>query len=128
MRPARAAIAAASLGLAACATITTAAGRRLGLSSPEFRAYAETVFRRQNEVGTELGLAIDDRAATAGTEPAALDAAEDRLLAACAALNAMAAARRDDRPVTLSQRLESARSVPDCERATDAAAAALARR
>ena len=51
------------LVLCACASVTTAAGERLALTSPEFRAYVERVFREQNRVASELAFELEDAAA-----------------------------------------------------------------
>jgi hypothetical protein len=114
-------LAAVTLVGSGCA-VTTADGRRLGAASEPFRAYVESVFRAQNEVLTELAFALEEPGAVAE-----LTAAEDLLLAACAPLNELAAAARDRQRRGARERLRAARSAPDCERATLAAAAALER-
>ena len=58
-------------------------------------------------------------------EVPALAGAEQGLLAACAGVNELATARRDARRLGLRRSAELARGVPDCERAAQAAAAAL---
>ena len=111
--------------LAGCAaTITTADGRRLALSAPEFPAYVETVFREQNRVATELAFALED-APEDGAASKRLSAAEDVLLAACADLNELATLRRDERRTGLKLKLETAKSAPRCETATLEAKRAL---
>jgi len=119
----RAALLIAVLALAACATVTTDDGTRLSLASAEFRAYVERVFREQNRVADELAFALESGGAGA-TE---LEEAEQGLLDACAGLNELATARRDERRLGLAQRAEAARGVPDCERAARAAALAVQR-
>ena len=112
--------------LAGCAAVTTADGERLRVTSDKFRDYAESVFRRQNRIATELAFALED----ADPDGAAFDelaAAEDELLAGCAGLNEVAAAARDGERLGNGRRLAAARQAPDCERAADAAAAVLAR-
>ena len=48
----------AALALTGCATtVTTVQGQRLRTTSPEFRSYAEEVFRAHNEVATSLAYA-----------------------------------------------------------------------
>ena len=79
-------LAAAAALLAACA-VTTADGTRLGLTSSEFRAYVERVFRDQNKVASDLEFALDDATASGGAVPPELAAAEDALLKACAGVN-----------------------------------------
>lgn len=106
---------------AGCAAVHTADGRRIGVATPAFRSYVETVFREQNAVGTELAFALED-----GTGGSDLAAAEDALLAACAELNRLAAAERDGRRLPNAERLHAARSAPECERAAAAARVALA--
>jgi hypothetical protein len=117
--------------VAACAAVTAADGRRIPFGSSEFRAYVESVFREQNKTATDLAFALDEVTIADDTSPGAarareLGAAEDALLAACAGLNELAAARRDERSVNLRRSAASARKAPECERATLAARAALA--
>ena len=112
---------AAAFALHGCAAVPTADGGRLKLTSPEFRAYVERVFREQNRVADELAFALDGAAAPA----AGLAAAEQSLLEACAGVNELATARRDERRLGLRRRAASARSVPACERATLEAAKLL---
>ena len=107
--------------LAGCAAVTTADGQRLGLTSAEFRAYVERVFRDQNRVASDLGFALEDR-----TDPA-LAAAEDTLLAACAGVNELATLRRDDQRPGIKRGSAAAHTVPRCEAATRDARAALER-
>lgn len=107
-----------ALLLAGCAgVITTADGRRLALTAPEFPAYVESVFRQQNQVATDLAFALED-APDDGAVAARLSAAEDALLAACTDLNELATLRRDDRRTGLRLKLETAKSAPRCEAAT----------
>jgi hypothetical protein len=111
---------------AGCATVTTGHGERLRISSDEFAAYAERVFREQNRVASDLAFALADAEDEDGPKYRALAAAEDALLDACAGLNEVAARRRDgERPGAL-RGLRAAREAPGCERATTAAEAALA--
>lgn len=117
----RAAYLGATMALAGgCATVTTTDGQRLRLTSAEFRNYVESVFREQNRVADEL--AFEQESPAADT----LDAAEAVLLTACAGVNELATARRDERRLGLGRRLEAARGVPACEEATRAAQEALA--
>jgi hypothetical protein len=118
----RAPLLVATLALQACAAVSTAGGEELALRSPEFRAYVERVFREQNRVADALAFALEAEPARA--EPAA---AEQALIDACAGVNELATSRRDDRRLALRTRLAAARSVPDCERATQSAAALLER-
>ncbi len=114
---------AAAVALHGCAAVSTVDGERLELASPEFRAYVERVFREQNRVADELAFALD------GVPPRAdLAAAEQTLIEACALVNELATARRDQRRLGLRRSAVGARSVPDCERATRSAAALLAGR
>ena len=106
--------------LPGCATVVTADGESLGPTSDEFRAYVERVFREQNRVSDELAFALESVPA-----PAELVAAEQVLLAACADINELATARRDEQRLGLGHRARAARSVPDCERAARSAAATL---
>ena len=104
-----------------CAAVPTADGERLRLTSPEFRAYVETVFREQNRVADAVAFALEAPGSDDG-----LAAAEEQLLAACAGVNELATARRDQTELALKRRARAARTVPDCERATRAAEARLA--
>lgn len=99
----------------------TADGQRLSLRSAEFRDYVERVFREQNRVADAVAFALD----TPGPEVPELAAAEQELLAACAGVNELATARRDQQRLSMADSLRAARSVPDCERATRAAEARL---
>jgi len=114
--------------LAACAAVTTADGRRVAFGSSEFRSYVEAVFREQNRAASDLAFAIEDATGPDGAEPPELAAAEDALLGACAGLNELATARRDEQRLGLRQSADAARKAPACERATLAAQAALAAR
>ena len=110
----------ATVIMVGCAVLT-ADGSRLTLTSPEFRGYVERVFREQNRVADQFAFALEGERAA----PAAVTAAEQALLDACAALNELATARRDERRLGLRQRSAAARSVPDCERTMRVSAATL---
>ena len=108
---------------AGCAgTITTTDGRQLRLDSAEFQGYVERVFREQNQTATALAFAQD--AATGGRYERLLEL-EDALLEACAALNTLASARRDERTLGLRAQARMARTAPDCEAAAQRAQADL---
>lgn len=109
-----------------CATVTTADGQRLPIASERFADYAESVFRRQNRIATELAFALED---VPEQDPAfgELEAAEESLLTECAGLNEAAAAARDGDRIAVRRQIGAARKAPDCERAAAAAAATLAR-
>jgi len=115
-----AALFAATAILAGCAVLT-ADGERLALTSPGFRAYVERVFREQNRVADRFAFALEGER----DAPAGVMAAEQALLDACAALNELATARRDDRHLSLRQRSTAARSAPTCERTMRASVATL---
>lgn len=112
---------AAAIALSGCAAVTTADGERLTLTSPEFRSYVERVFREQNRLADELAFAVED-----GKGSAAIAAAEDALLEACAGVNQLATAQRDRQRLGIKRSASAARSVPQCEATSRAAAAALA--
>lgn len=112
----------ALLLLAGCAAVSSADGERLRLASPEFRAYVERVFRDQNRVADAVAFALE-----APGSNAELAAAEERLLAACAGVNELATARRDETELGIRASVRAARTVPGCEEATRVAAAELAR-
>jgi hypothetical protein len=113
----------ALLSLSGCAAVPTADGERLRLASVEFREYVERVFREQNRVADEVAFALE----APGPREADLGAAEQELLAACGGVNELATARRDERRLGLRSSFRAARTVPDCERATRAVSARLAR-
>jgi hypothetical protein len=106
-----------------CASVPTADGQRLKLGSDEFRDYVERVFREQNSVADAVAFALE----APGAQDAELAAAEQDLLAACAGVNELATARRDQRRLGLRSSIRAAKSVPDCERATRAADARVPR-
>lgn len=108
-----------------CATVTTAGGEDLRISSDRFAMYAERVFREQNRVASMLAFALADAEDTDGPAPRALADAEDDLLDACAGLNEVAARRRDGERPGVLRGWRAAREAPGCERATAAAEAAL---
>ena len=110
------------LSLSGCAAVPTADGQRLRLGSDEFRDYVERVFREQNRVADAVAFALD----APGAQDAELAAAEQQLLAACAGVNELATARRDQRRLGLRSSVRAAKSVPDCERAARAADVRLA--
>lgn len=110
--------------LSAGCAVTTAGGERLQVGSEAFRAYVERVFREQNRVATDLAFALEAEGLSAERE-AELEAAEQGLLDACAELNELAAARRDNERLGTVAEARAARSAPDCERAAAAAARVL---
>jgi hypothetical protein len=85
------------------------------VSSREFRGYVERVFREQNQAATALAFAQEG---AEGTDYERLLELEDTLLEACAELNALASARRDDRAPGLREQGRMARTAPECESAT----------
>ena len=109
--------------LSACAAVPTADGQRFRLGTAPFRDYVERVFREQNRVADAVAFALEAPA----SRDAELAAVEQQLLAACAGVNELATARRDQRPLGLRSSVRAAKSVPDCERAARAADARLAR-
>jgi hypothetical protein len=107
----------------ACVSVTTLDGDRLTAPSSEFRAYVEAVFREQNRVATDLAFALES-AADAETQ-SGIESAERELIAACEPLNEIATERRAGRELSRQRQVDAARSAPQCERATQAAAIAL---
>jgi hypothetical protein len=120
---ARSAVVCALVCLAGCAAVPTADGQRLRLGSAEFRDYVERVFREQNRVADAAAFALE----APGTQDHDLAAAEQELLAACAGVNELATARRDQRRLGVRKSARAARTVPDCERATRGVDALLVR-
>jgi len=94
----------------------------MGLASAEFREYVERVFREQNRVADDVAFALE-----APGPHAELEAAEQALLAACAGVNELATARRDQQQLGMRASAQAARTVPECERATRAAESRLER-
>lgn len=111
--------------LTGCATVVTADGEELRMTSSAYRAYVETVFRAQNRVASDLAFALEE----APAEPVelALAAAEAQLLEACASLNEIATRRRDDERAGFRRGVAAARAAPRCEEAARDAEAVLAR-
>ena len=107
--------------LSGCAAVPTADGERLSLRSAEFREYVERVFREQNRVADAVAFALE----APGAQDSELAAAEQELLAACAGVNELATARRDEQRLGMRSSVRAARSVPECERATRAVDAKL---
>jgi len=109
--------------LAGCAsTVTATDGRTLRLNSSEFRVYVERVFREQNAAATALAFAQEE---ASGIRYDTLLEFEDALLAACAELNALAAARRDDRALGVREQARMATTAPGCEATTQRTQEAL---
>lgn len=94
------------------------------LGSDAFAAYVEAVFRRQNEVAAELALALE-REPLESERFSRLEDAELGLLTACRGLNEIARAQRDGERIGGLGALKRARRTPDCELATERAAALL---
>ena len=67
---------------AGCAAVTSLDGERMSMRSAAFASYVEAVFRRQNEVATELAFALD-AAPFDSARYRQLEAAETALLDAC---------------------------------------------
>lgn len=109
--------------LPGCAVVPTADRQRLRLGSAEFRDYVERVFREQNRVADAAAFALE----APGAQDPSLAAAEQELLAACAGVNELATARRDQRRLGVRKSARAARTVPDCERATRGVDALLVR-
>jgi len=107
--------------LLGCAAVPTADGERLSLRSAEFREYVERVFREQNRVADAVAFALE----APGAQESELAASEQELLAACAGVNELATARRDQQRLGMRSSVRAARSVPECERATRAVDARL---
>jgi hypothetical protein len=106
--------------------VRTSDGEELSVTSSEFRAYAERVFRLQNEVATDLAFALDAEPVVDASTYARLERADDRLFDACAALNEIAARRRDGARRRPFADARAAQTVPGCERAATAARDVLA--
>ena len=86
--------------------------------------YVERVFREQNQAATALAFAQDD---ASGARYETLLQLEDVLLEACASLNALATARRDNRVLGLRRQARMATTVPSCESMTRQTAEQLER-
>ncbi len=90
-------------------------GRALALNSAEFQDYVERVFREQNQAAIALAFAQDE---ASGIRYETLLQLEDALLDACADLNVLATARRDNRALGLRLQARMATMAPSCEAAT----------
>ena len=105
-----------TLVLGGCAsTIKTREGERLLVGSPQFRDYAEAVFKRQNSTLTELFDVleqIDDE------DAARLDVAELRMIEACETLNSAAATQRDGKSLSAKVLLTISSTIRPCDEAT----------
>jgi energy-coupling factor transporter ATP-binding protein EcfA2 len=121
MRLTRFAASCALVLLAGCATVSTVDGQRMKLTSEDFRGYVERVFREQNRVADEVAFALE----APGAPRNDLADAEQRLLDACAGVNELATARRDELRLGMRRSLAAARTVPQCEAITRAVAEAL---
>jgi hypothetical protein len=108
---------------AGCA-VTGVQGERMPLRSDAFGAYVEDVFRRQNDVAARLSLELE-RESPETERFALLEDAELALLTACGSLNEIARARRNGERIGGLGALRRARRTPDCEQATERAAALL---
>lgn len=105
--------------LGGCTTVTSLDGRSMRMRSDEFRTYVESVFRRQNEVATELAFALE--ATDFGSaQYVELESAESALLDACAWLNETAARRQSGQATQRLRAAREARNTPACERAAAA--------
>jgi hypothetical protein len=111
------------ISAAGCA-VTGVQGQRMPLRSEAFGAYVEEVFRRQNDVAARLSLELERESPETGRYTL-LEDAELALLTACGSLNEIARARRDGERIGGLGGLRRARRTPDCELATDRAAALL---
>ena len=99
-------------------TITTVATGCTGLSFG-VRDRAEDAFRRQNRLSSELMLsAAEMNNITPATYEALLEK-EGIMLHACQPLNALAAKRRDQTPVSRDDKKAIPGSLAACERASD---------
>lgn len=98
-------------------SLTTPDGERIALRSDAFADYAERVFRYQNEVLDTMAFALDTRG-----DDAALIAAEDRVLLSCAGLNDIAVRRQRGAGIRPVRDARTARGIPECESAAQAAA------
>jgi hypothetical protein len=110
---------------AGCAAVTSLDGERMSMRSAAFASYVEAVFRRQNEVATELAFALDS-APFDSARYRQLEAAEAALLDACDGLNLIAERRRDGEGAGGLRAARAARKAPECERAALSAAGVLA--
>ncbi|MGD8324092.1 MAG: hypothetical protein PVF50_06970 [Gammaproteobacteria bacterium] len=108
-------------GLAGCAGIVTADGTAMRPGSAAFTAYAERVFRLQNQVLDALAFALE-----AQPDEMTLIAAEDSVLRACAGLNEIAVRRQRGAAARVLRDARTARRIPECEAAAIAAADRLA--
>jgi hypothetical protein len=95
-------------------------GRRMYMSKAQFKAYAERVFRHQNQVVDQL-IAADER----GEPDARLLDAEETMEEACRPLITLVSAKAEHRALEISDKLAMPRAVPACEQAVAAVDALL---
>ena len=119
-------VAMACAGVAACVSVerTLPDGSVERVPPAELPEYAQTVFKRHNAVSTALlepMVALDE----SSPDYALLADAEDRMIEACAPVDALAIAYRDGERIGFSEKLRLARALESCEQATEAAASQL---
>jgi hypothetical protein len=105
--------------LTACSSIRTT-GETGERDMEEFREYAETVFRLQNDVLNQL-IDASELGATPTGNPEALVEAEARLVADCGDLNEAASITAQGQEPTLALKLRIRKSLPACEASARAA-------
>jgi len=104
--------------LQACTTVTTKLpdGSQTTRSIEEFEQYAESVFKRQNQATTRIGEILEgDLDTSVYTE---LEAAEERMLKKCAAINRIARQQMDQQKTSILQEIEVKQSIGACDYAT----------
>jgi hypothetical protein len=81
-----------AIAASGCANVTTYApdGRMEVRSQAEFETYAESVFRRQNEAGSQLVYIYTDLESIDDASYKAITSSEERMLQACEPVNQMA--------------------------------------
>jgi hypothetical protein len=101
--------------LSACSTISTTApdGAVTVRSRDEFEKYVESVFRYQNSVGNEM----ISRSLSVQQSDKPLQSAEERMVASCHYLNAVAVAHAEGRDPGLELKSGLMRTIGECDRA-----------
>lgn len=102
------------LWLAACVPLVeTQNGRHLRATSPEFKDYAERVFRQQNSLSWALVEALET--VSDPDKLHQLNHLESQLRQDCEPVNRLASARRRGTTSSRAEQLALVRALPECE-------------
>lgn len=109
-----------ALGLSACGVTVQRPGAEdeQWMSKAEFRAYAETVFRRQNALQSRLLFLLPELEHSDPARYQRLVAAEEELIEACRPLVELALQRRRGLEIGFLQRIHLPPKITACDRET----------